>query len=653
MVNDKTSNATAVTGYDITKNSDQRVTLDNNNLRTFDAQSKVVLDTIATNTQSIHVNTDTLEAKVDTTNTKLDTLIDHNDGVETILTALDTAQDLTNSTLSDTNGKIDAMRASDTLTTVKNTVALVTQNLTDGSAKAKVMGADASNGQFQLRTDGDGHLQVDCLTSGLPSGGATSAKQDTQITHLSEIEGAVETLEGCVGSNKVNVNISSNAVDFATESTLQTIAEFNCDTTDVTIAGSALPSGASTSALQGTANTALAEIEGAVETLEGCVGSNKINVNISSGGFGGAVTNAGTFVTQNTTQNPFNGAVTNAGTFVTQNTTQNPFNGAVTNAGLTALNNSIGSNKVNVNISSGGFDGAVTNGALTELASALNSDRLDVNIANGGFSGAVTNAGLTALNNSIGSNKVNVNISSGGFDGAVTNGGTFVTQNTTQNPFNGAVTNAGTFVTQNTTQNPFNGAVTNAGTFVTQNTSQNPFDGAVTNAHLTELGTAINSAKMDVNISSGNISGFATSAKQDTQETSLNAIEVEVKYGQTCEDKEVIDDDTISSENLSIVIDTESYAKVRLYGNTTASPASLGGSDFLTFGSNASSGTYYQLHDGTFSAMTATVGGSAVHYVSVTLENPPRYIKVYNKHGSNSYTITKLRMVGNNKMINV
>ena len=42
-----------------------------------------------------------------------------------------------------------------------------------------------------------------------------------------------------------------------------------------------------------------------------------------------------------------------------------------------------------------------------------------MNIANGGFDGAVTNAGLTALNGTIGLNKVNVNISSGGFDGVV------------------------------------------------------------------------------------------------------------------------------------------------------------------------------------------------------------------------------------------
>ena len=55
-------------------------------------------------------------------------------------------------------------------------------------------------------------------------------KQDTQITHLSEIEGAVETLEGCVGSNKVNVNISSgNISGFATSANQASILTKNTE----------------------------------------------------------------------------------------------------------------------------------------------------------------------------------------------------------------------------------------------------------------------------------------------------------------------------------------------------------------------------------------------------------------------------------------
>jgi len=65
-------------------------------------------------------------------------------------------------------------------------------------------------------------------------------------------------LEACVGSNKVNVNISSgNISGFATESTL------------------------------GDAEAHLGNIDTGIDVLEACVGSNKVNVNISSGNITG------------------------------------------------------------------------------------------------------------------------------------------------------------------------------------------------------------------------------------------------------------------------------------------------------------------------------------------------------------------------------
>lgn len=67
-------------------------------------------------------------------------------------------------------------------------------------------------------------LQVDIVSSALPTGAATAANQDTQITHLAAIEAAVEALDS-----------------------------------------STLPTGAATAANQDTANTALAAIQAAVE----------------------------------------------------------------------------------------------------------------------------------------------------------------------------------------------------------------------------------------------------------------------------------------------------------------------------------------------------------------------------------------------------
>lgn len=53
---------------------------------------------------------------------------------------------------------------------------------------------------------------------------------------------------------------------------------------------------------------------------------------------------------------------------------------------------------------------------------------------------------------------------------------------------------------------------------------------AVTNAGLTELAAAVNaSSQVDVNIAAGNITGFATSAKQDTLQTAVDAIKTAVE----------------------------------------------------------------------------------------------------------------------------
>ena len=76
---------------------------------------------------------------------------------------------------------------------------------------------DGSGTSYFPLVDSDGHLQVDIVSGGGGGGGgggdASAANQSTQITHLSEIEGAVETIEACVGSNKLNVNISSGGFD--------------------------------------------------------------------------------------------------------------------------------------------------------------------------------------------------------------------------------------------------------------------------------------------------------------------------------------------------------------------------------------------------------------------------------------------------------
>jgi len=144
-------------------------------------QLKVNDSAVVAGLSQINNNVDEVEAKLDTINTTLTA-----GGVVDISTLSTHALQTTiNSTLGDTNSKIDAMRGSSDLGVINTSLGTLETSLT-----------------------------------------SMEGKQDTSITHLSEIEGAVETIEGCVGSNKVNVNISSgNISGFATQSTLA-----NCET---------------------------------------------------------------------------------------------------------------------------------------------------------------------------------------------------------------------------------------------------------------------------------------------------------------------------------------------------------------------------------------------------------------------------------------
>lgn len=94
----------------------------------------------------------------------------------------------------DANAKLSAIQAA--AEAIDNSIGA------DGSASTASMtrigGSDGTNDQTLL-TDTNGRLSIDVNSSALPSGAATAAHQVTQNTALSEIEGAVETIESAIG----------------------------------------------------------------------------------------------------------------------------------------------------------------------------------------------------------------------------------------------------------------------------------------------------------------------------------------------------------------------------------------------------------------------------------------------------------------------
>jgi len=526
----------------------------------------------------------------------------------------------------------------------------------EGSERLNVdVGSTVS--QLPSALTGEGNLKVS-IQEDFTHNLSTSAKQDTQITHLSNIDTGIDNLEACVGSNKVNVNISSGLDAVATENTLNIIAEefTKCDTDNVVITGGViLPA-----SLTGSGN-----LKVCIQEL-GNEGSERLNVDV------------GNDITQLPT------ALSGSGRLKIEN----DYTGAISHTALTELASAINSDKVDVNISSGnisGFSTASLQGG--GLPSALSSDNLKVSLKET-ITVPVSNTTLTNLDNAINSNKVDVNISSGNISG---------------------------FSTASLQGGGLPSALSSDNLKVSLKES---IAVGVTNTTLTNLDNAINSNKVDVNISSGNISGFSTASLQgaglpsalssDNLKVSLketiavgvtndgltsldSAIGTDGSAGPakcmsiggtnplggaiqeiavdgeghlsvdiltsalpsgasteltsavvatkttlhtTSELKQLLSGVTINSGALSSEFDFENYRHARFFGITTASV----GTDIIVMGSNTSGGTYYVMGE---NLRSETIGST--HYIyGPHIENLPRYIKILNKSGSTNYIFTNL-----------
>ena len=387
-----------------------------------DAQRNTKLDTANTSLTTANTNLVNLKNQQDTIIGALNntTIGDGTLGQRTYVYAHDTAAGQGRALKCDSSGRLEC--SVDALEVTAETI-----NLNTDTMEAKLQAI--SDGQTQngngtgnkpgvildaINTNTiTGNSKLDTIitnTAAASSAGtATEAKQDTQITHLSEIEGAVENLELTVGTNTAtaptrSLQIGGKYVD-------GTFRDIKVDNIGKVIVDS--PSGSDI-------NTRIDAISNG-QTQNGDGTGNKPGVMLDAINTN-TITQNSKIDTTNSHLSTLAGAVSGSEVQVDvvsmPTTTVSDGGGSLTvdNSVLTSLNSAINSNRVDVNIANGGFDGAVTNSALTELAAAINSDRVDVNIANGGFDGAVTNAGLTELAAAINSNKVDVNIASNAVD---------------------------------------------------------------------------------------------------------------------------------------------------------------------------------------------------------------------------------------------
>ena len=119
---------------------------------------------------------------------------------------------------------------------------------TAGTPSTDVISVQGVSGGAAIPASQSGSWTVTIDSSALPTGAATSAKQDTMISSLSAIDGHVDGIEGSLTSIDSKVTA--------------------CNTGAVVVSSSALPTGASTAARQDTTNTHLATLAGAVSGAE-------------------------------------------------------------------------------------------------------------------------------------------------------------------------------------------------------------------------------------------------------------------------------------------------------------------------------------------------------------------------------------------------
>lgn len=191
----------------------------------------------------------------------------------------------------------------------------------------------------------------------LPSGAGTSAKQDTIIGHLDGVEGLLTTIDADTSALAGAVSGTEMQVDVLT---------------------SALPSGAATSAKQDTQITAEQAIQTSVELIDDVVKAEDV-----------ASANA------------------DKGVVIHVKRSDTPGNTSGTDGDYEPLQVSGGRLWVDASgktltVDGSGVTQPVSHAALTELAAAINSDKVDVNIASGAAAGTEYTEDAAAAANPVG-----------------------------------------------------------------------------------------------------------------------------------------------------------------------------------------------------------------------------------------------------------
>ena len=324
--------------------------------------------------------------------------------------ATEAKQDSTISTLGDTNSKIDAMRGSSDLGAINT-------NLTNIEAHQGNIENNLSSIQSTVSSN---KLQVDVITSALPTGAATQSTLADIEAHQGNIENNLSSIQSTVSSNKLQVDVVSNADTTKATSTNQSTMITALNSLAGCVSGSELQvdivsggggggGGDASAANQTTMIGHLSEIEGAVETIEGCVGGTELQCDIVSSALPSGAATAVNQTTANTSLSNIDGKV------ATQTTLASIDGKVATETTLAAAEVHLGNidtqtSSIQSNVSTSANQSTMIThlseieGAVETVEACVASNRLAVdtnNATHGSLAQLAVNTGATGANSAI------------------------------------------------------------------------------------------------------------------------------------------------------------------------------------------------------------------------------------------------------------
>ena len=221
--------------------------------------------------------------------------------INTSLGTVNTSVGTVNSTLGDTNSKIDAMRGTSDLGVINTSLGTV--NTSIGTSNSTLTDIEAHQGNIENNlssiqsTVSSNKLQVDVITTALPTGAATQATLADVEAHQGNIENNLSSIQSTVSSNKLQVDVITSALPSgaATETTLAAAEAHigTIDTSTASVAGcvsgtelqvdvitSALPTGAATETTLAAAEVHIGTIDTSTASVAGCVSGTEVQVDV-------------------------------------------------------------------------------------------------------------------------------------------------------------------------------------------------------------------------------------------------------------------------------------------------------------------------------------------------------------------------------------